>query len=99
MSELSTFREFSARLRPGQIAMGLFEVLPDVMFWVKNGDGVIIFTNRAYAQLLNRTPDDLVGETDASLFPPTMASFFRSDDETVIRTCLLYTSPSPRDRG
>ncbi len=86
MSELSTFREFSARLRPGQIAMGLFEVLPDVMFWVKNGDGVIIFTNRAYAQLLNRTPDDLVGETDASLFPPTMASFFRSDDETVIRT-------------
>lgn len=86
MSSFSRFQEFSARLRPGQIAMGLFEVLPDIMFWVKEESGVIIFANRAYAQLLNRTPEDLVGETDESLFPPTMATFFRRDDETVIRT-------------
>jgi AraC-like DNA-binding protein len=78
------FNDFTARLRPGQIAQGLFEALPDVMFWIKDCDGVIIFANRAYAQLLNRSPDDLVGETDESLFPPTMASFFQSDDEKVI---------------
>jgi PAS domain S-box-containing protein len=46
------------------------------MFWVKDEAGVIIFANRAYAQLLNRTPEDLVGETDETLFPPTMANFF-----------------------
>ena len=86
MSDFTRFQDFSARLRPGQIAMGLFEVLPDIMFWVKERNGVVIFANRAYAQLLNRTPEELVGETDESLFPATMATFFRSDDETVIRT-------------
>lgn len=86
MPSFSRFQELSAQLRPGQIAMGLFEALPDIMFWVKDDTGTIIFANRAYAQLLNRAPEDLVGETDESLFPPTMANFFRSDDETVLRT-------------
>ena len=85
MSSFSRFQNFSAKLRPGQIAMGLFEVLPDIMFWVKDDSGMIIFANRAYAQLLNRTPEDLVGETDETLFPPTMANFFRSDDEKILR--------------
>ena len=79
-----SLNDFTTRLRPGQIAQGLFEALPDVMFWIKDRDGVIIFANRAYARLLNRSPDDLVGETDESLFPPTMANFFQSDDEKVI---------------
>ena len=86
MSSFTRFQELSAQLRPGQIAMGLFEALPDIMFWVKDDTGTIIFANRAYAQLLNRNPEDLVGETDKSLFPPTMANFFRCDDETVLKT-------------
>ena len=86
MSSFTRFQELSAQLRPGQIAMGLFEALPDIMFWVKDDTGTIIFANRAYAQLLNRAPEDLVGETDESLFPPTMANFFRCDDETVLKT-------------
>ncbi len=80
------FDDFTARLKPGQIALGLFEALPDVMFWIKDQAGEIIFANRAYAQLLQRSPEDLVGKTDESLFPPTMAKFFRSDDEKVIRS-------------
>ena len=86
MSSFSRLQDLSAKMRPGQIAMGLFEALPDIMFWVKDDAGVIIFANRAYAQLLNRTPEDLVGETDETLFPPTMANFFRSDDERIIKT-------------
>ena len=82
----SSFDQFTARLRPGQIALGLFEALPDVMFWIKDAEGVIIFTNRAYAQLLNKTPEGLIGETDQSLFPPTMANFFQKDDEKVIHS-------------
>ena len=80
------FREFTSELRSGQIALGLFEALPDIMFWIKDREGIIIFANRAYAQMLRRTPDDLVGESDASLFAPTMANFFQTDDETVLRT-------------
>ncbi|MFT6180859.1 MAG: PAS domain S-box-containing protein [Paracoccaceae bacterium] len=80
----SRFADFTALLRPGQIALGLFEALPDVMFWIKDSQGVIVFANRAYAQLLQRSPEALVGETDESLFAPAMANFFRTDDEKVI---------------
>ncbi|MDB4537007.1 AraC family transcriptional regulator [Akkermansiaceae bacterium] len=73
-------------MRSGQIALGLFEALPEVMFWLKDRDGIIVFANRAYAELLRRPPEDLVGETDASLFAPTMARTFQQDDEAVIRT-------------
>lgn len=80
------FREFTSKLRSGQIALGLFEALPDIMFWIKDRNGVILFANRAYAQMLRRTPEDLVGETDRTLFAPTMAKFFQDDDQTVLRT-------------
>ena len=82
----SPFSKFTQKLQPGQIALGLFEALPDVMFWMKDRSGTIVFANRAYAQLLQRSPEHLVGETDESLFPPTMAKFFKSDDERVINS-------------
>ncbi len=80
------FKEFIAQLRSGQIALGLFEALPDIMFWIKDCEGVIIFANQAYADLLLRTPEQLVGESDASLFAPTLALSFQADDESVLRT-------------
>jgi len=64
----------------------LFEALPEVMFWLKDRKGAIIFANRAYAELLHRPAEDLVGETDTTLFAPTMAKTFQEDDERVIRT-------------
>lgn len=82
----SRFEEFIANLRSGQIALGLFEALPDIMFWIKDRDGIIIFANRAYAELLRRTPEDLVGESDATLFAPTLARSFQDDDERVLQT-------------
>jgi len=80
------FEEFVAQLRSGQIALGLFEALPDVMFWIKNDSGILIFANKAYADLLRRNPDDLVGKTDTELFPEAMANVFQKDDEQVIQT-------------
>lgn len=85
-SQTPSFEAFIANLRSGQIALGLFEALPDIMFWIKNRDGIIIFANRAYAELLRRTPEDLVGESDATLFAPTMAKSFQEDDEAVLRS-------------
>ena len=43
------FMEFVGNLRSGQIALGLFEALPEVMFWLKDRQGAIVFANRAYA--------------------------------------------------
>ena len=80
------FIDFVGNLRSGQIALGLFEALPEVMFWLKDRQGAIVFANRAYAELLRRLPEDLIGETDATLFAPTMAKTFQEDDESVIST-------------
>jgi len=80
------FSDFTAKLLPGQIALGLFEALPDVMFWIKDAEGIIVLANRAYAQLLQRSPADLVGETDESLFPQTIATFFKEDDQRVLKS-------------
>ena len=86
LQESPLFSEFIGKLRSGQIARGLFEALPEVMFWLKDSKGVLVFANRAYADLLGRPPGKLVGETDASLFAPTIAKTFQDDDEEVIRT-------------
>ncbi len=80
------FEEFIQQIRSGQIALGLFEALPDVMFWIKDREGVLIFANKAYAHLLRRSPEDLVGQTDRDLFAPAMAEVFQKDDAQVIAT-------------
>lgn len=82
----SSFENFTAQLRPGQIASGLFEALPDVMFWLKDRAGTIVYANRAFAELLRCSPDDLLGKTDEQLFPPTLARSYRNDDLTVIQS-------------
>jgi len=82
----SNFESFIARLRSGQIALGLFEALPEVMFWIKDQAGVIIFANRACAEVLRASPEDLVGQTDHDLYPRAMAEVYQDDDETVFRT-------------
>ena len=80
------FEHFISKLRSGQIALGLFEALPEVMFWIKDQKGTIIFVNRACAEVLRATPEDLVGKTDHELYPAAMAEVYKEDDEKVFRT-------------
>ena len=80
------FEHFISKLRSGQIALGLFEALPEVMFWIKDQTGVIIFANRACAEVLCATPENLVGKTDHELYPEAMAEVYKEDDEKVFRT-------------
>lgn len=77
------FDEFISRLRSGQIALGLFEALPDVMFWIKDPVGRIIFVNRACADVLQAKPQDLIGKTDYELYPSEMATVYHRDDQAV----------------
>jgi AraC-like DNA-binding protein len=80
------FEAFLARLQSGQIALGLFEALPEVMFWLKDPAGRIIFANKACAEVLRCRPGDLVGKTDHDLYPKAQAEVFQRDDEKVFRS-------------
>lgn len=77
------FEAFLARLQSGQIALGLFEALPEVMFWLKDSDGRIIFTNKACADVLRCKPSELIGKTDHDLYPKTQAAVYHQDDVKV----------------
>ena len=79
----TAFSDFVSVMRPGQIALGLFEALPDVMFWIKDNQSRFLFINKAYGDLLGAEPKSVVGQTDAEIFVHELASVFLQDDATV----------------
>ncbi|MEN8695584.1 MAG: helix-turn-helix domain-containing protein [Akkermansiaceae bacterium] len=84
--QVTDFEGFLSQLRSGQIALGLFEALPEVMFWLKDPIGRIIFANKACADVLKCRPQDLVGKTDHDLYPKTQAEVFQRDDDKVFHS-------------
>lgn len=85
-STSSGFESFVSALRPGQIALGLFEALPDVLFWIKDRQSHFVFVNRAFSDLVRRKPEDFVGCTDRDIFPAEIARTFVQDDQNVFDT-------------
>jgi len=87
MDELSGayLKEFSARLRPGQISTALFQALPDVLFWIKDVEGRFVSVNKAFCldvSVLNA--EEMVGLKDVDIFPPELAEVFQRGDEEVL---------------
>lgn len=65
----------------------LFEYLPEVLFFAKNKDGVLMRTSGAFAQHLGfQHVEDVVGKTDLEIFPRFMAEKFRTDDLQIMET-------------
>jgi len=65
----------------------LFEHLPGVSFFAKDAEGRIMRANRAFYERLEfECEEDIVGRTDADLFPEGLAEAFRRDDLEVMRS-------------
>lgn len=76
---------FIERLMPGQVAPALFQALPEVSFWMKDGSRRFVYVNKAFCHdLAGRNEDDLLGKRDEDIFPPELARVFRRDDEQVL---------------
>ena len=52
----------------------------------KDIDGVITYANEAFCQGIGKSTDQVIGSTDADLYPPDLASAYRSDDLRVIES-------------
>ncbi len=66
--------------------LGLFEHLPGVQFWVKDGAGRYLVMNRACLHDYGFTEmAEARGRTDAELSPGHIAAQFRLDDERVLK--------------
>ncbi|MCC7337509.1 MAG: PAS domain-containing protein [Pirellulaceae bacterium] len=49
-------------------------------------DGRRIYANRAYLEMRQQSLADIVGKTDADLFPPDLAAQYQADDEKIVQT-------------
>ncbi len=61
----------------------LFDASPDPVFY-KDDRGRFAMVNRAFAELMGRGVDEIIGATDHALFPATMADAYRQNDREVM---------------
>ena len=57
--------------------------IPDIIFY-KDIDGIYRGGNQAWAELLGKPLDELIGKTDLELFPEDLAKFFRTKDQEML---------------
>ena len=62
----------------------ILDNIPDAA-WFKDLDSRYLAVNRAYATALGFAPEQMVGKTDADLFPADIAERYRAGDLAVIR--------------
>ncbi|MEI8243040.1 MAG: PAS domain S-box protein, partial [bacterium] len=68
---------------------GLLASMPEIVFF-KDREGVYLGCNPEFERFLGRARKDIVGRTDADLFAPDIAAFFRQQD------LLMMDQGSPR---
>lgn len=71
----------------GSDLIRLFDLLPDVNFFIKDRDGRFMVLNRCGQQYCGaRGEKAAIGKTDHDFFPQGRAAEYRKDDEEVMRT-------------
>ena len=55
--------------------------------WAKDMNGVYQMANKAFADVIGVTWQDIIGKTDYEFFPREQADKFRRDDSIVLETC------------
>jgi len=65
----------------------LYEVLPDVYFFVKNINGEFVYCNQPFVQMVGaKSIDDVLSRNDFDFAPVDLATRFVRDDQEVMRT-------------
>jgi PAS domain S-box-containing protein len=80
-------RNFLARIEQPMGFDVLFDHVPDVYFFVKDGGGRFVRCNQAFLGLLGRTrEEEVIGFRDSDFFPPSLAENYMNDDRVVLRS-------------
>lgn len=65
--------------------LSMFDLLTDVIFWIKDTDSQIIYANKKYAEHLGfHSLHQVMGKSDNAFFPPHIAKQFITDDKSVM---------------
>jgi PAS domain S-box-containing protein len=80
-------KQFFRQLGDARMFYRLFEVLPDVYFFVKNRKGQIIAANENFAKRMGgKKESDIIGKTGFDLCPEELARKYEADDQQVMQT-------------
>jgi two-component system, sensor histidine kinase and response regulator len=77
--------------RERALLRSLIDSIPDLIF-AKDIRGVYITSNKAFAKLLGKTADDVVGKTDLDIFPADLAVFFSERDADMVKAGTITTN-------
>jgi len=64
--------------------LNLFDGMPDVYIYAKNTKSEFIFSNRAFAELLGRQEEELLGKTDRDFFEKNIAELYIEEDQSIL---------------
>jgi AraC-like DNA-binding protein len=65
--------------------ISLFDLLPDVLFWIKNNKNEFIHVNQAFIEHTGvRVLQDIIGKTDYDFSPVHIANQFSLDDNKIL---------------
>lgn len=86
MDQPAATRKWIEELPPGQFRH-LFDHLPGTLFFAKDRSGRLVAGNPAFVKRCGfQREEEIVGLTDARIFPPRLAEKYHRDDEKVIST-------------
>lgn len=94
---------FLERLSDADQLLSLFDLLPDVSFFMKDRQGKFIALNRRGCQYCGVTAErDAIGKTDRDFFPTARAEDYMADDRAVMESgkpILNRVEPAPELGG
>lgn len=65
--------------------VSMFDLMPDMLFWIKNSDSEIIYANTAFQQHIGvANLEQAIGLTDYDFAPPHLARQYVVDDQRVM---------------
>ncbi len=87
MKNTGSREAFFNRLEPSHQVLALFDLLPDVSFFVKDRRGRFVALNRRGCEYCGVVSElEAIGKTDHDFFPKPRADEYRDDDQRVMQT-------------
>ena len=86
MTHLSQSSSFFEDINETLASVFLLDMLPDTIACIKDASGVYRYVNRAFAATLQKDTEEIIGQTDASLFSPELARIYTEDDKRLMQT-------------
>ena len=86
-------KQFFSRLTAPSAVFGLFEAIPDILFFIKDTRGRVIVASDSFVKRMGGgTLENLVGKTDFDYCPAELARRYEADDQQVMRTGKTLTN-------